>query len=65
MANRHMMVRAFNVVELALIEDALEQFMKENELSEHISEVCTPLLDDVTFARRMLHQIGKSDHQDR
>ena len=65
MANRERIMRAFNVNELSLIEDALQEYIGSGGFSDHILENLISLLDDVTFARRMLHQLGKSDHRDR
>lgn len=65
MADRYKMMRAFNALELSLIGDALEKFIGEGGFSDRILDVLLPLQEDITFARRMLHQIGKSDHRDR
>lgn len=65
MANRQMIMRAFNVTELTQIEDALEDYIEHNGFCDQNLRVLQPLKEDVTFARRMLHQLGKSDHSDR
>lgn len=65
MANRERIMRAFNITELSVMEDALEAYIGEGGFSDRILEILLPLKEDITFARRMLHQLGKSDHQDR
>lgn len=65
MANRHMMIRAFSEGELILIEDALEDYIDHNGFCNHSLKILLPLKEDITFARRMLHQFGKSDHRDK
>lgn len=65
MADRYKIMRAFSALELSLIGDALEKLIAEGGFSDRILEVLLPLEEDVTFARRMLHQLGKSDHRDR
>lgn len=65
MANRNLIIRAFNENELCIIEDALNEYWDGGGFSEHILERLEHLRKDITFARRMLHQFGKSDHTDR